>query len=76
MTQQAKEKQNFPHYSLMQPPAASIEADVMEIPFKTYVNTKDFVKTAHYYKIFNWLLDCSLKQPPWSLGVIERPQEY
>jgi hypothetical protein len=28
--------------------AASMEADVMEIPFKTYVNTKDFVKTAHY----------------------------
>ena len=48
---EAKEKQN--NYS--------------QIPFKTYVNTKDFVKTNHYCKIFNWLLDFSLKQPPWSL---------
>ena len=45
---EAKEKQNL--YSLMQPPAASMEADVMEIPFKTYVNTKDFVKMAHFAK--------------------------
>ena len=46
---QRKTKSYFPNYSL--------------IPFKTYVNTKDFVKTNHYCKIFNWLLDCSLKQP-------------
>ena len=66
---EAKKQQNHtsPHYSIIQPPAASMEADV---------NTKYFVKMAHYCKIFNWLLDCSLKQPPWSLGVMERRQEF
>jgi hypothetical protein len=27
----------------------------------------------HYFKTFNWLLDCSLKQPPWRLGAMKSP---
>ena len=32
-----------------------------------------FLVMTHYCKIFNWVLDCSLKQPPRRLGAMESP---
>ena len=70
-------KSCFSHYSLLQPPAASMEADWMDISFKTSgmlkLMLKFFLIMTHYCKIFNWVLDCSLKQPPRRLGAMESP---
>ena len=55
----------------LQPQVASMEAGVMEI-FKATpgkVTHKQILFAIHYYVIFAWFLDCSLKQPPWRLGL-------